>query len=123
MRVRALAPLIRPGGRLLFGDGYWDRAPTKGALALFGGGLLRLDELVAQARDLDLVVLHLSTADQREWDDFESTWRCGREEWLLTNPADERAPAVRAELDAQLDAYLGVYRGLLGFCYLILARP
>jgi cyclopropane fatty-acyl-phospholipid synthase-like methyltransferase len=118
----ALAQLIRPGDRLLFGDGYWERTPTKAALALFGGGLLRLDELVARARDLDLIVLHLSTADQREWDDFESTWRCGREEWLLAHPAHERAAAVRAELDAQLDAYLGVYRGLLGFCYLILAR-
>ncbi|MGO9488464.1 MAG: hypothetical protein ACLQBB_05490 [Solirubrobacteraceae bacterium] len=64
----------------------------------------------------------MSTADRREWDEFESTWRAGREEWLLANPDNDRAEAERAELDARLDEYVTVYRGVLGFCYLVLAR-
>ena len=67
-------------------------------------------------------VLHLSTADQREWDDFESTWRAARQEWLIRHGDDDRAPEVRSRLDAQLDAYVRTYRGVLQFCYLVLGR-
>jgi hypothetical protein len=67
-------------------------------------------------------VLHLSTADQHEWDDFESSWRAGREQWLQAHALDERFDEVTAKLDARLREYLTVYRGLLGFAYLVLAR-
>lgn len=67
-------------------------------------------------------MLHLSTADQREWDDFESTWLAGRQEWLLSYPEDPRATDVRAELDDRLREYVDGYRGVLGLAYLVLGR-
>ncbi|BCL14064.1 SAM-dependent methyltransferase [Micromonospora sagamiensis] len=118
----ALTELVPSGGRLLFGDGYWERPPTAEAVEIFGEGILPLADLVEQARASGWRVLHLSTADQREWDDFEARWRAGRQEWLLENAADPRASEVRAELDAQLRQYVGVYRGVLGFAYLVLGR-
>jgi SAM-dependent methyltransferase len=119
----ALAKLIRPGGRLLFGDGCWEKPPTDAARALFGDSVLSLAEVVAVALAAGWHVLELSCADQREWDEFESTWRAGRQEWLLSYPDDPRAAAVQAELDARLTEYVTVYRGELGFCYLILSTP
>jgi hypothetical protein len=87
---------------------------------MFGNEVLNLDDLMEQAIGAGWRVLHLSTADQREWDDFESTWREGRQEWLLSHPDIERASLVRHKVDAQLRDYVGIYRGELGFAYLVL---
>jgi cyclopropane fatty-acyl-phospholipid synthase-like methyltransferase len=119
--LSALRTLVTPGGRLLFGDGCWETAPTKTALAIFGDEVMRLPDVVTEATAAGWRVMHLSTADQREWDDFESTWRAGPEEWLAANPRHEQAGAVRDAIDARLAEYLSGYRGVLGFGYLILA--
>jgi cyclopropane fatty-acyl-phospholipid synthase-like methyltransferase len=120
--LRGLLQAVRPGGRVLYGDGCWEQPPTTAASQLFGEGILSLSGLVDEAIDAGWRILHLSSADQREWDEFESTWRMGRENWLLSNSADRRVPEVRAELDERLREYLTVYRGLLGFVYLVLAH-
>ncbi|MEU1363651.1 class I SAM-dependent methyltransferase [Micromonospora zamorensis] len=118
----ALARVVRPGGRLLFGDAYWERPPTTEVEQTFGAEVTDLPGLVEAARERGWRVLHLSTADQREWDDFESTWLAGRQEWLLSYPEDPRAADVRAELDDRLREYVDGYRGVLGLAYLVLGR-
>jgi hypothetical protein len=120
--LTALAELVRPSGRLVFGDGYWERSPTSEAVEMFGDEIGPLADLIEQARTLGWRVLHFSTADQREWDDFESTWLAGRQEWLVEHPDDPRAAEVRAELDTRLREYVEVYRGTLGLGYFVLAR-
>lgn len=120
--LTGLAALTAPGGRLLFGDGCWERAPTEGALEIFGNEVVPLADIVAGAQEGGWRVLHLSTAEQTEWDEFESTWRLGRESWLLANPDAADASAMRRELDDRLIEYVAGYRGVLGFCYLILSR-
>jgi ubiquinone/menaquinone biosynthesis C-methylase UbiE len=122
--VDALEPLYHvtlPGGRLLFGEGCWERPPSDEAAAIFTN-VAPLTELVAQAAEVGWRVISLTTADQREWDDFESTWRAGRQEWLLANPDDPEAGATRGWLDERLAEYVGVYRGVLSFAYLVLGR-
>jgi cyclopropane fatty-acyl-phospholipid synthase-like methyltransferase len=118
----ALAEVVAPGGTLLFGDGCWENPPTPAAAALFEGEVLPLQAVVEHAHAARWRILHLSTADQREWDDFEATWRAGRQRWLIKNPCDERATHVRSELDEQLRDYVTAYRGVLGFSYLVLGR-
>ncbi|MGK5440913.1 SAM-dependent methyltransferase [Micromonospora sp. URMC 105] len=120
--LTALAAYVRPGGRLLFGEAYWERRPTAEAVEIFGEETVPLADLVEHARRLGWRVLHFSTADQREWDDFESTWRAGQQEWLLQHPDDPRATQVREELDDRLRQYVGVYRGVLGLGYFVLGR-
>jgi cyclopropane fatty-acyl-phospholipid synthase-like methyltransferase len=117
-----LADRVSPGGRVLVGDACWEKAPTAEALEIFGDEVLPLGEVVDHARQACWRVLHLSTADQREWDDFESTWRAARQEWLLANPRHDDVAGVRDQLDTQLRNYVGGYRGVLGFAYLVLAR-
>ncbi|WP_433650956.1 SAM-dependent methyltransferase [Micromonospora zamorensis] len=118
----ALARVVRPGGRLLFGEAYWERPPTPAVEKTFGAEVTDLPGLVEAAGGRGWRVLHLSTADQREWDDFESTWLAGRQEWLLSYPEDPRAADVRAELDGRLREYVDGYRGVLGLAYLVLGR-
>ncbi len=120
--ISALGELISPGGRMLFGEGCWEREPTPEATALFGDAVLPLRRILRAARNAGLRVLHMSTADQRVGDEFEAGWRGGRERWLLAHPEHPSAQETREEIDARLDEYVAVYRGTLGFAYLVLAR-
>lgn len=86
----------QPGRRLLFGDGCWEKPPTAEATEMFGDEVLPLEALVDHALDAGWRVLPLSTTDQREWDDFESTWRAvARNGFSLTpttTPLERCAP-------------------------------
>lgn len=113
---------VVPQGRVLVGDGCWETPPTEAAHAIFGDDILPLADLVAACGEAGWQVLHLSTADQHEWDDFESRHRAGVREWVLANPSDPRAAGVREEHDAREREYLTAYRGVLGLAYLVLAR-
>ncbi|WP_328454942.1 SAM-dependent methyltransferase [Amycolatopsis sp. NBC_00438] len=120
--LERLATVVPAGGRLLYGDGFWAAPPSPAAVGIFGDDVLTLPDLLDAAGTAGWRVLHLSTADQLEWDDFESTSRARWQEWLLAHPADPRAPEVRAWLDERLRQYVGEYRGVLGFSYLVLGR-
>ncbi|WP_184809250.1 SAM-dependent methyltransferase [Actinophytocola algeriensis] len=119
--LAALAEVV-PRGRVLVGDGCWERPPTEAAHAVFGDDILPLADLVAACGETGWQVLHLSTADQHEWDEFESGHRAGHREWLLANPDDPRAEEVKARDDAREREYLTAYRGVFGLAYLVLAR-
>jgi len=117
-----LARIVPPGGRLLYGDGFWAASPTPVTEEIFGADVLELPELLEAADASGWRVLHLSTADQLEWDDFESSSRRAWQEWLLAHPADPRASEVRAWLDERQRQYVRDYRGVLGLAYLVLGR-
>lgn len=119
--LEALAEVV-PRGRVLVGDGCWPGLPTPAALDIFGPDVLSLADLADSCRATGWRLLHLSTADEREWDDFESRHRAGQQEWLLANETDPRATEVRERLDHRWNEYLTAYRGVLGLAYLVLAR-
>jgi cyclopropane fatty-acyl-phospholipid synthase-like methyltransferase len=119
--LKRLASVV-PSGRVLVGDGCWLGSPTAAALDIFGDKVLPLPELVEACRTAGWRVLHMTTASQQEWDDFESTSRAGWQEWLMANGSDPRAAEVRDWLDTRERQYLHDYRGVLGFAYLVLAR-
>jgi hypothetical protein len=113
---------IVPRGRVLVGDMCWERPPTEAARAVFGDEVPMLADLAALCRETGWEVLHLSTADQREWDDFESRHRAGLREWLLSNHDSPQAMEIRQQQNAREQEYLTVYRGVLSFVYLVLGR-
>ena len=120
--LRALARNVPAGGRLLFGDGFWAQPPSPEAVEMFGAETTSLPDLMEACRAEGWRVIHLSAASQLEWDDFESTFRAGRQEWLLANPDHPRATEIRDWIDAREREYLTVYRAILGFAYLVLAH-
>jgi SAM-dependent methyltransferase len=119
--LAGLRAFVAPSGRLLFGDGCWEVEPTPGATAIFGDDVLELDRVLAHARNAAWRVLNMTTADQREWDEFESSLRRGCEQWLFANPDAPEAASVRDHADRRLTEYVEAYRGVLGLCYLVLA--
>lgn len=118
----ALARLVTPGGRMLFGDGIWESPPTVSARELFGEDVLPEPELRRLIVAAGWRVLSHSRAELDEWDAFEGAWRAGREQWRLAHAGDPRSAAVAAELAERLTEYVDVYRGVLGFTYFVLTR-
>ncbi len=127
--LTALADRVKPGGRILVGDAFWERPLTTRERVGLGidpaelTTVSSLAEIVDAAIDRGYRLLAVSSATLDEWDDFESRFCAGRERWLLDHPDDGRAKEVRAGADEHRDAWLRGYRGVLGFGYLTLAAP
>ena len=60
---------------------------------------------------------------REEWEEFESGFAAGSEEWLLANPGHPQAAEVIAKLDAHRDIWLRGHRDVLGFAFLTLGVP
>ncbi|MFD5202061.1 SAM-dependent methyltransferase [Streptomyces sp. NPDC058375] len=123
--LTALAAAVRPGGRVLFGEGIWQREPTPAALAGIGaepGDFGTLLELIRLAESVGLRALQVTCADEREWDLFESEGPIGRgQRWALANPGHPLHAEVTAEVDARRTGYYGGYRSSFTLAYLVLS--
>jgi len=103
---------VIPGGRVLFGDGFWAAEPSADALATIGE-LPRRDELHAATAAAGLRIERDEVSDLAEWDAFEAGWRSGLEE-----STDPEAVAFAAQRRSE---YEDGYREAIGFDWLVLA--
>jgi len=120
-----LRRLVTPGGRVLFGEGFWQRPPTSAELAAMWPGTTA-GELPSLAEVADLAVgagfrlAWIETASEQEWEEFESGYQADEEEWLAVHPDDQQAAEVRQRVDEHRSYWLRGYRGILGLAYLTL---
>ncbi|MFG2111958.1 SAM-dependent methyltransferase [Streptomyces sp. NPDC048718] len=122
--LRELRRLVRPGGRVLLGEGFWERVPTDAELARMwpgakAGDHLPLDGLVGLAIEAGFRPAWVETVTREEWEEFESGYRHATEVWLAAHPGHPLAAGTRERVDRQRSAWLG-YRGILGIAYLTL---
>ena len=101
-----------PGGRVLFGDGFWASEPSAEALTTIGE-LPRRDELQAATAAAGFRIERDEVSDRAEWDAFESAWRSG-----LETSTDAEAVAFAA---LRRSEYEDGYREAIGFSWLVLA--
>jgi cyclopropane fatty-acyl-phospholipid synthase-like methyltransferase len=119
--LQALRKLVAPGGRVLLGEGFWERPPAPAELAAMWPDA-SAEEFTDLAGLVDLAVESgfrpewIETASLEEWDDFESGFQADVQEWLATHDA----PEARAGADQHRSRWLRGYRGLLGLAYLTL---
>ncbi|MFI6642040.1 SAM-dependent methyltransferase [Streptomyces sp. NPDC050504] len=121
----ALRRLVNPGGRVLFGEAFWQRTPSGGELAAMWP-----DASAAEHHHLaDLVDLaiaagfrpeHIETATEAEWEDFESGHKSDLEAWLAAHPGHPLAAETRERVDRMRSWWLRGTRGVLGMAYLTL---
>lgn len=119
---------VEPGGRLVFGEGFWEQVPTEAQLERMWPGttvdeMFELPDLVEAAVAAGFRPLRVEAVEQSEWDDFESGFLADWETWLVEHSDDPEAAGVRERADEHRNWWLRGHRRLLGFAYLTLARP
>ncbi|MFE0775249.1 SAM-dependent methyltransferase [Streptomyces sp. NPDC058861] len=123
--LRELRRLVRPGGRVVLGEGFWERTPTGAELAGMWPGA-RADDHLPLGALVDLAIgagfrpAWIETASAEEWEEFESGYRHDTEVWLAANPGHPLAAETRERVDRQRSGWLNGYRGVLGIAYLTL---
>lgn len=120
--LHAVRPLLRPGGQVLVGDGFWESEPTDQVIrAGFDpdefDSLSMTAQRVADAGWLPCYA-HVSTA--AEWDDYEWSWIGTLTQWALDHPDHPDSRAAREAAEEHRRAWLDGYRGILGFVTLLL---
>jgi len=123
--LRALRRLVTPGGRVLFGDGFWEHPPTAAELAGMWPGtsaaeLPDLAGLTDQAVAAGFRLAWIETASPQEWEEFESAYQADEEVWLAAHPDHPSAAEVRKRLDEHRSFWLRGYRNVMGLAYLTL---
>ena len=117
--------VLRSGGRILLGDGFWCRDPEAAYLKVLGA---ERDEMVSHAAnaqrlsDAGWKVVYSTTSTLTEWDEYEGLYRQSMVKWLAENPGDPEAEAFRARSDAWYRAYLEMGRETLGFGFYVAVR-
>ncbi|MEU6272831.1 class I SAM-dependent methyltransferase [Streptomyces populi] len=112
---------LTPGGRVLVGEGFWDRAPSQEAVEMLG-------DFTDLATTMDRVVAdgwtpvhgHIST--RRELDDYE--WACwgSLASWALDHEDDPDSAYVLTTAATRRSEWLRGYRDTWGFLSLVLRR-
>lgn len=124
--LAALRKRVRPGGRLLFGEGYWERMPSVREAARFGstpGECVELADLVELTIAAGFRPLRIESAGRDEWAEFESGFLADWEHWLLAYGDRPEAEKIRRDADEHRNQWLRGYRDILGFAYLTLGVP
>ena len=123
--LAALKKLVRPGGRLLFGDAFWEvRGPVDRTLTF--NDMLALPSLAGLtdlALDAGFRPLWVEAANDDEWFAFESGYLADLEEWLMTHAGHADFKHFRVQADEHRTRWLHGYRNGLGFAYLTLGLP
>ncbi|MFE1176392.1 SAM-dependent methyltransferase [Streptomyces sp. NPDC058773] len=124
--LHALRRLVTPGGRVVLGEGFWQRPPTSVELSAMWP-----DASAAEFHDLaglvDLAIAAgfrpawIETASNDEWEDFESAYQSDVEEWLAAYPDHPLAKETCDRVDRHRSMWLRGYRGVMGLAYLTLA--
>ncbi|MEU4034261.1 SAM-dependent methyltransferase [Streptomyces collinus] len=122
--LRELRRLVADGGRVLLGEGFWQRPPTEAELAGMWPGASAGDHhdlgtLLDLAVEAGFRPEWTETAGPDEWEEFESAYQADAEVWLAGHPGHPMAPATRERLDRHRRQWM-TYRGVLGLAYLTL---
>jgi len=112
---------LAPGGRVVIGEGFWEREPSQEAIEMLG-------DFTDLATTMDRVVAdgwtpvhgHIST--RRELDDYE--WACwgSLASWALNHPTDADSSQVLETATTRRTEWLRVYRDSFGFVCLVLRQ-
>ncbi|MDG9714573.1 SAM-dependent methyltransferase [Streptomyces sp. DH10] len=119
-----LRRLVTDHGRVLLGEGFWQRTPTEAELSRMWPDAKATDHpdlaaLVGLAVDAGFRPEWTETASLDEWEEFESAYLADTEVWLAGHPGEPLADETRERADRHRAAWL-TYRGVLGLAYLTL---
>jgi ubiquinone/menaquinone biosynthesis C-methylase UbiE len=124
--LRTMYDVTRPGGHVLYADGFWEREPPPEYLEALGATrdeLGTFGDLLNAAQDAGLTPIYCHVTTGQEWDRYEWTLILNAQRALDADPAGELSEALGDRVRAarsRLAAPGG--RGTLGFAALLLSR-
>ncbi|MGB0685007.1 MAG: SAM-dependent methyltransferase [Planctomycetota bacterium] len=123
--LAALAPLARPGGHLLIGEGYWRRKPDQEYLAFLGcteEELTPLEGFAAAGEAQGLAMVAQAASSDEEWDAYEGGYEANMRAHLADHPDDPDAEAFRERMESWSEALRRWGRTTLGFAATLYRR-
>jgi SAM-dependent methyltransferase len=88
-QLSSLAGLVRPGGLVLYGNGYWRREPSEEYLAALEATRDEFGDYAGTVRrgeELGLSPVYVVTADVDDFDRYEWTWSLNGERYAAAHP-------------------------------------
>lgn len=119
--LAAAAERLAPDGRLLVGDGYFEREATDAAKEMLGD-TGDLSTVLRHVTDAGLVPVHGHLSTRQELDAYEWAWTGSLAAWALDHPDDPFSAQALERAAVHRDEWLNVYRDSWGFVSLVL-RP
>jgi SAM-dependent methyltransferase len=124
--LRTFRALLRPGGSVLLGEGFWEREPDAGYLALLEATREECRDLPGTAAlgpEAGYETVALEPTSREAWDHYEGTYAGNIERFVAEHPADPDVPAMLARIRPWREGYLRWGRTTLGFALVLFRRP
>jgi cyclopropane fatty-acyl-phospholipid synthase-like methyltransferase len=124
--LAVLSGFVAPGGKLLFGEGYWREEPTAEYLVALGAAreeLKNYEGTIAAARDVGLELKRAVTSSVEDWDAYEDAWLRNGDRYADAHEGEEGVAELREWIAAGRERYreLGG-RETLGFALFLFER-
>lgn len=116
--LRILSRVVRPGGSILIGEGYWRKKPDDSYLGALGSEeneLLHYDSTVLLGERFGLTPLWASVASEDDWDRFEWNYSLSIEQYCQEHPDHPDVKAMQEKIRNWRRTYLTWGRDTLGF--------
>jgi cyclopropane fatty-acyl-phospholipid synthase-like methyltransferase len=124
--LAVLSGFVAPGGKLLFGEGYWREEPTAEYLVALGAAREELKDYegtIEAAQDVGLELKRAVTTSVEDWDAYEDAWAHNGERYAEAHEGEEGVDELRKWIAAGRERYreLGG-RDVLGFALFLFER-
>jgi len=119
----AARELLKPGGQLLLGAGYWRLPPSDSFLKksdLRAGEMFSLGATLATAEEHGFQVRHWVSSPPKEWDGYEERFRDNLLQWADRNSAHPDSPSIRRHAEEWFKTYRCEGKYVVGFALMLL---
>jgi ubiquinone/menaquinone biosynthesis C-methylase UbiE len=124
--IQSLSRIVRPGGLILVGEGYWKQPPDPEYLELIGepvGVYRNHAENISFAEQHGLVPLYATVSNDDEWDDFEWSHKMNIERQATLQPDDPSTIEKLKRSREWRNGYLRWGRSTMGFGFYLFVKP
>jgi cyclopropane fatty-acyl-phospholipid synthase-like methyltransferase len=124
--LAVLSGFVAPGGKLLFGEGYWREEPSAEYLVALGAAREELRDYegtIDAAQDVGLVLKRAVTTSVEDWDAYEDAWARNGERYADAHEGERGVAELVEWIAAGRERYRDLGgRDVLGFALFLFER-